>query len=85
MFTKIALALAIALGTAAATFAAPLLAGAGTAAAQVADDPPGSAFQNQGIREYQGQRATPSVFSRTAARARAAFAQAPGRQRVVRR
>ena len=42
------------------------LAGTGLAAAQIADDPPGSAFQTQGIREYDGLRPTPSVFSRTA-------------------
>ena len=40
------------------------LAGTGLAAAQIADDPPGSAFQTQGIREYDGLRPTPSVFSR---------------------
>jgi hypothetical protein len=53
-----------------------LVAGTGIAAAQIVDDPPGSAFQDQGIREWNGQRATPSVFSRTAARARALAAQA---------
>jgi hypothetical protein len=51
------------------------LAGSGIAAAQVVDDPPGSAFQTQGIREYDGLRPTPSVFSRTA-RAAAAAASA---------
>jgi hypothetical protein len=50
------------------------LAGTGLAAAQIADDPPGSAFQTQGIREYDGLRPTPSVFSRTARTARAAAA-----------
>ena len=38
-----------------------LLAGTGVALAQ-----PGSEFQNRGIRGYNGQRATPSVWSRTA-------------------
>jgi hypothetical protein len=38
-----------------------LLAGTGLALAQ-----PGSRFQTQGIREANGQRATPSVWSRTA-------------------
>jgi hypothetical protein len=42
------------------------LAGTGLAAAQIADDPPGSAFQTQGIRENDGLRADPSVFPRTA-------------------
>ncbi|HEY7193285.1 MAG TPA: hypothetical protein VH439_06050 [Gemmatimonadales bacterium] len=51
---------------------AGVLGGSGVATAQIADDPPGSAFQTQGIRENLGQRATPSVFSRTAARAAAA-------------
>ena len=58
---------------------AGLLAGSGIAAAQVVDDPPGSAFQTQGIREYDGLRPTPSVFSRKsrpAATARA-FAYIP--------
>jgi hypothetical protein len=50
------------------------LAGTGLAAAQIADDPPGSAFQTQGIREYDGLRPTPSVFSRTARAAAAASA-----------
>jgi hypothetical protein len=43
-----------------------LLAGTGLAGAQIADDPPGSAFQTQGIRENDGLRPTPSVFPRTA-------------------
>ena len=51
---------------------AGLLAGSGIAAARVVDDPPGSAFQTQGIREYDGLRSTPSVFSRTARAAAAA-------------
>jgi hypothetical protein len=53
---------------------AGLLFGSGIAEAQVVDDPPGSAFQTQGIREYDGLRATPSVFSRTARAAAAAQA-----------
>src|SRR5215471_14879657 len=71
---------------------AGLLAGSGIAAAQVVDDPPGSAFQTQGIREYDGLRPTPSVFSRTARAAAApsaprayAFIPVPnGRNRVER-
>ena len=58
---------------------AGLLFGSGIAEAQVVDDPPGSAFQTQGIREYDGLRPTPSVFSRKsrpAATARA-FAYIP--------
>jgi hypothetical protein len=51
---------------------AGVLAGSGIAAAQVVDDPPGSMFQTQGIREYDGLRSTPSVFSRTARAAAAA-------------
>jgi hypothetical protein len=51
---------------------AGLVASTGIAAAQVVDDPPGSAYQTQGIREWNGQRATPSVFSRTARAAAAA-------------
>src|SRR6516225_2214450 len=43
---------------------AGLLAGSGIAAAQVVYDPPGSAFQTRGIREYDGLRPTPSAFSR---------------------
>ena len=60
---------------------AGFLAGTQMAAAQVVDDPPGSAFQDQGFRESLGKTATPSVWSRTAARARAsgANAYAPGR------
>jgi hypothetical protein len=57
---------------------AGLVASTGITAAQVADDPPGSAFQTQGIREYDGLRATPSVFSRTARAAAAAHAAAAG-------
>jgi hypothetical protein len=49
---------------------AALMAGTGIAAAQV-DDPPGSSFQDRGIREDLGRTATPSVWSRTAGRARA--------------
>jgi hypothetical protein len=51
-----------------------LLAGTGIALAQ-----PGSEFQTQGIREYNGQRATPSVWSRTAHRGRGyrAYGYAP--------
>jgi hypothetical protein len=68
---------------------AGLLVGSGIAAAQVVDDPPGSAFQTQGIREWDGLRATPSVFSRTARAAAAAHAYAyipvtPLPQKVVR-
>jgi hypothetical protein len=55
---------------------AGVLAGSSVATAQIADDPPGSAFQTQGIRENLGQRATPSVFSRTARAAAAAHAYA---------
>jgi hypothetical protein len=56
---------------------AAFLAGTGLAAAQVVDDPPGSAFQTQGIREANGQRATPSVFSRTARAAAQTYAYVP--------
>jgi hypothetical protein len=55
---------------------AGLLTGSSIAAAQVADDPPGSAFQTQGIRENLGYRPTPSVFARTARAAAAAHAYA---------
>jgi hypothetical protein len=55
---------------------ATLVSGSGIAAAQRVDDPPGSAFQTQQIREQdEGVRGTPSVFSRTA-RAAAAARQA---------
>jgi hypothetical protein len=55
---------------------ATLLSGIGIAAAQRVDDPPGSAFQTEGIREGdEGIRPTPSVFYRTA-RAAAAARQA---------
>jgi hypothetical protein len=50
-----------------------LLAGSGIAVAQIVDDPPGSVFQSQGIREMQGLRRVPSPYVR-AARA-AAFAR----------
>jgi hypothetical protein len=53
---------------------AGLLGGSAIAAAQIADDPPGSAFQTQGIRESLGYRASPSVYSRTARAAAAAQA-----------
>jgi hypothetical protein len=46
---------------------AALLSGSGIAAAQRVDDPPGSAFQTQMIREEdEGVRGTPLVFPRTA-------------------
>ena len=60
---------------------AGLLVGSGIAAAQVVDDPPGSAFQTRGIREYDGLRPTPSVSSRTA-RAAAAATRAYASTRV---
>ena len=67
---------------------AAFLAGTGLAAAQVADDPPGSAYQTQGIREANGQRATPSVFSRTARTAAHTYAYIPAspapRHKIVR-
>jgi hypothetical protein len=66
-----------------ASIVAGLVAMTGVAAAQVVDDPPGSAFQTQGIREWDGLRATPSVWSRTAARARAIRGYAYARGRVV--
>jgi hypothetical protein len=53
---------------------AGLLAGSANAAAQIVDDPPGSAFQTQGERMSMGYTATPSVFSRTARAAAAAQA-----------
>ena len=49
---------------------------AGSAIAQApADNPPGSQFENQGERLEQGQRATPSRFSRAAKHAREVEAQ----------
>jgi len=65
---------------------AAFLAGTGLAAAQVADDPPGSAFQDQGIREADGY----SVFEGVRQAPRAAtihnasrpYAFAPGRVAV---
>jgi hypothetical protein len=52
---------------------AALLAGSGIAAAQIVDDPPGSAFQTLQNREgLEGVRGTPSVFPRTAWAAAAA-------------
>ncbi|HEY7301698.1 MAG TPA: hypothetical protein VH684_27735 [Xanthobacteraceae bacterium] len=51
---------------------AGLLAGSAMAAAQVVDDPPGSAFQTMGERMSMGYTATPSVFSPTARAAAAA-------------
>jgi hypothetical protein len=52
-----------------------LLAGSGTAVAQIVDDPPGSVFQTQGIREEEGLRRVPSPYVR-AARAAAAAREA---------
>jgi hypothetical protein len=52
-----------------------LLAGSGIAVAQIVDDPPGSVFQTQGIREEEGLRRVPSPYVR-AARAAAAARQA---------
>ena len=52
-----------------------LLAGSGIAVAQIVDDPPGSVFQTQGIRESEGVRPVPSPYVR-AARAAAAARQA---------
>jgi hypothetical protein len=65
---------------------AVFLAGTGLAAAQVADDPPGSAFQDQGIRESNGY----SVFEDLGRLPRAAtiqnafgpYAYTPGRAAV---
>ena len=59
-----------------------LLAGSGIAAAQIVDDPPGSVFQSQGIREMQGLRRVPSPYVRAAQEAefRAARAAAFARQ-----
>src|SRR5215471_21837355 len=52
---------------------AGLLAGSGMAAAQIVDNPPGSAFQTQQIQEgLEGVRSTPSVYFRPARRAAAA-------------
>ena len=56
---------------------AGLLAGSGIAAAQVVHDSSGSAFQTQGIREWDGmRRATPSVSRTARAAAAAATARA---------
>ncbi len=58
---------------------AGLLASSGMVAAQIAEDPPGSAFQTMGEWMSMGYTATPSVFSRTAraaAAAQAAYAYA---------
>ena len=52
-----------------------LLAGSGIAVARIVDDPPGSVFQTQGIREEEGLRRVPSPYVR-AARAAAAARQA---------
>ena len=59
-----------------------LLAGSGTAVAQIVDDPPGSVFQTQGIREEEGLRRVPSpyVHAARAAQFRAARAAALARQ-----
>ena len=59
-----------------------LLAGSGIAVAQIVDDPPGSVFQTQGIRESEGLRAVPSPYVRAAQEAefRAARAAAFARQ-----
>ena len=57
-----------------------LLAGSGIAVARIVDDPPGSVFQTQGIREEEeGLRRVPSPYARAAraaARARHAHAYA---------
>jgi hypothetical protein len=59
-----------------------LLAGSGIAVAQMVDDPPGSLFQTQGIRESEGLRRVPSPYARAAQEAqfRAARAAAFARQ-----
>ena len=59
-----------------------LLAGSGIAVAQIVDDPPGSAFQTQGIRESEGLRRVPSPYVRAAQEAefRAARAAAAAQQ-----
>ena len=51
-----------------------LLAGSGIAVAQIVDDPPGSVFQTQGIREEEGLRRVPSPYVRAARAAAAAHA-----------
>jgi hypothetical protein len=53
-----------------------LLAGSGIAVAQIVDDPPGSAFQTQGIRESEGLRAVPSPYVRAAQEAQFRAARA---------
>jgi hypothetical protein len=60
------------------------LAGTGGAFAQirdqVVDEPPGTQFQTQGVREEQGRNRIPSVHSRTARRQGfRPYAYAPGR------
>jgi hypothetical protein len=58
-----------------------LLVGSGLAVAQIVDDPPGSVFQTQGIRDMQGIRPVPSPYARAdrAAQFRAARAAAAAR------
>src|SRR5215470_11984314 len=51
-----------------------LLAISGIAVAQIVDDPPGSVFQTQGIREEEGLRRVPSPYVRAARAAAAAHA-----------
>ena len=49
-----------------------ILAGNGIAVAQIVDDPPGSAFQTQMIREADGLRGVPSPYIRAARAAQTA-------------
>jgi hypothetical protein len=56
-----------------------MLAGSATAQRSPTDNPPGSQFENQGERLEQGQRATPSQFSRTAKHAREVSSKASDR------
>ena len=58
---------------------AALLSGSGIAAAQMVDNPPGSAFQTQGIREGEGLRGVRDPYvhaARSATAARHAHAYA---------
>ena len=67
-----------------ASFLGALLAGSGIAAAQIVDDPPGSVFQSQGIREMQGLRRVPSPYVRAAQEAEFRAARAAAFARAAR-
>ena len=70
--SKITIVTLLAAAGVATVLAGGLLAGSGIAVARIVDDPPGSVFQTQGIREEEGLRRVRSPYVRAARAAAAA-------------